>query len=122
LSHQAAQSQEQTAAVAAQDEPEPTPAAEPKPAVEAPPAAPAAATEPAAPAPAKASKPAFFVPVTRLPEVEKQRKELPIYMEEQRIMEGIKENDVVVICGGTQDTVFVVGAWRGACDGRDSMT
>lgn len=48
----------------------------------------------------------------RLPEVEKQRKELPIYMEEQRIMEGIKENDVVVICGGTQDTAFVVGAWR----------
>jgi HrpA-like RNA helicase len=105
--------------VAAQDEPEPSPAAEPKPAVEAPPAAAAAATEPAAPA--KASKPAFFVPVSRLPEVEKQRKELPIYMEEQRIMEGIKENDVVVICGGTQDTVFVVGAWRGACDGCDSM-
>jgi HrpA-like RNA helicase len=42
----------------------------------------------------------------RLPEVEKQRKELPIYMEEQRIMEGIKENDVVVICGGTQDTAL----------------
>lgn len=94
----AAQSQEQTAAVAAQDEPEPTPE-EPRSAVAAPPAAPAASTEPAAPA--KASKPAFFVPVSRLPEVEKQRKELPIYMEEQRIMEGIKENDVVVICGET---------------------
>jgi len=48
----------------------------------------------------KASRPAFFVPVNRLSEVEEQRSKLPIFMEEQRIMEAIKENEVVVICGG----------------------
>jgi HrpA-like RNA helicase len=91
-----AQASEQATAAPTQ-EPEQTPAA-PEAAAVVPPAAPA----PVVPAPvAKQSKPAFFVPVARLPEVEKQRKELPIYMEEQRIMEGIKENDVVVICGGT---------------------
>jgi HrpA-like RNA helicase len=45
--------------------------------------------------------PAYFVMVDRTEEIEKQRAELPIIMEEQQIVEKIMENDVVIICGET---------------------
>lgn len=47
------------------------------------------------------SEPAIFVEVTRSEEVEKSRSELPIINEEQRIMEEIRYNDVVIISGET---------------------
>ncbi|XP_028680648.1 probable ATP-dependent RNA helicase DHX37 [Erpetoichthys calabaricus] len=47
------------------------------------------------------SDPAVFVPVDRLPEIEVARLKLPILSEEQVIMEAIKENMVVVLCGET---------------------
>lgn len=54
------------------------------------------------PAPeAKKSKPAVFVPVNRDPDIERARLELPIIGEEQRIMEEICYNDVVIISGET---------------------
>eukprot|EP01133_Synstelium_polycarpum_P003732 gene3732-4301_t len=43
----------------------------------------------------------FNVQVTRLPEVEASRENLPIMMEEHSIVEKIKENDIVIICGET---------------------
>ncbi|GAM27633.1 hypothetical protein SAMD00019534_108090 [Acytostelium subglobosum LB1] len=43
----------------------------------------------------------FHVPVERLPEVVESREQLPIMMEEHNIVEKIKENDVVIICGET---------------------
>ena len=46
-------------------------------------------------------KPAINVPVTRPDGVEAIREQLPIIGEEQRIMETINENDVVVVCGET---------------------
>ena len=42
-----------------------------------------------------------YVLVERSAEIEEARARLPIYMEEQRIMECIGENDVVVLCGET---------------------
>lgn len=47
------------------------------------------------------SEPAVYVPVTREPDVEKARLELPIIGEEQRIMEEIRYNDIVIISGET---------------------
>ncbi len=44
---------------------------------------------------------AYFVQVQRLPEVDVQRHELPLVMEEQRIMEAIHYNDITIICGET---------------------
>jgi ATP-dependent RNA helicase DHX37/DHR1 len=44
---------------------------------------------------------AFYVHVQRTPEIIEQRNQLPIIMEEQRIMEAVIENDVVIICGET---------------------
>ena len=44
---------------------------------------------------------AFSVSVTRDPEVRSARLKLPVVAEEQRIMEAIHNNDVVVICGAT---------------------
>jgi len=41
------------------------------------------------------------VEVRRTEEVIKQRSQLPIFMEEQRIMEAISENEVIIICGET---------------------
>lgn len=49
----------------------------------------------------KEHKAAFFVTVTRSPEIEEQRSQLPIYAEEQAIMECIRENPVSIICGET---------------------
>ncbi|KAG9487606.1 probable ATP-dependent RNA helicase DHX37 isoform X2 [Eleutherodactylus coqui] len=47
------------------------------------------------------SQPAIFVPVDRSPEIQEARLKLPILAEEQVIMEAIKENPVVVLCGET---------------------
>jgi len=41
------------------------------------------------------------VTVERLPELQEARLKLPVVAEEQRIMEAIHENDVIVICGAT---------------------
>lgn len=43
----------------------------------------------------------YSVAVTRLPELQKMRLELPIVAEEQKIMESIFNNNTVVICGAT---------------------
>ncbi|KAI0124400.1 P-loop containing nucleoside triphosphate hydrolase protein [Xylariales sp. AK1849] len=44
---------------------------------------------------------AFSVPVVRSAEIQEARLQLPIVAEEQRIMEAIHSNDIVVICGAT---------------------
>ncbi|CAG8438610.1 8712_t:CDS:2 [Ambispora leptoticha] len=49
----------------------------------------------------KQSKKAFYVAIKRKPEIQTARMELPIYGEEQVIMEAINENPVVIICGET---------------------
>ncbi|PRQ74930.1 hypothetical protein AAT19DRAFT_13952 [Rhodotorula toruloides] len=43
----------------------------------------------------------IYVPVTRTPEIEAQRAELPVVKEEDRVMAAIRGNAVVVICGET---------------------
>ncbi|KAF2074785.1 hypothetical protein CYY_003931 [Polysphondylium violaceum] len=43
----------------------------------------------------------FHVQVNRLPEVVESRENLPIMMEEHNIVEKIKDNDVIIICGET---------------------
>ncbi|KAI3909067.1 hypothetical protein MKW98_011428 [Papaver atlanticum] len=43
----------------------------------------------------------IFVPVSRPTEVESKRKNLPIVTMEQEIMEAIKENSVIILCGET---------------------
>uniref|UniRef100_A0A453NQJ0 Helicase ATP-binding domain-containing protein n=1 Tax=Aegilops tauschii subsp. strangulata TaxID=200361 RepID=A0A453NQJ0_AEGTS len=45
--------------------------------------------------------PPIVVPVSRPQEVEKARRDLPIIMMEQEIMEAIYENTVVILCGET---------------------
>ncbi|XP_073724216.1 probable ATP-dependent RNA helicase DHX37 [Misgurnus anguillicaudatus] len=47
------------------------------------------------------SKPAVFIPVDRLPEIQEARLRLPILAEEQVIMEAVRENECVVLCGET---------------------
>lgn len=42
-----------------------------------------------------------FVPIVRTEEMQNQRKELPIVKEEDRIMDAIRGNAVIVICGET---------------------
>lgn len=49
----------------------------------------------------KESEPAVFIPVDRTPEIQETRLKLPVMAEEQVIMEAIKENPCVVICGET---------------------
>ncbi|KAK7934439.1 hypothetical protein WMY93_005335 [Mugilogobius chulae] len=49
----------------------------------------------------KDSEPAIFIPVERTPEIQEARLKLPVMAEEQVIMEAIKENPCVVICGET---------------------
>ncbi|KLU92834.1 DEAH box polypeptide 37 [Magnaporthiopsis poae ATCC 64411] len=44
---------------------------------------------------------AFSVVVTRTPDIQEARLKLPVVSEEQRIMEAIHNNDIVVICGAT---------------------
>lgn len=45
--------------------------------------------------------PAVYISLERKPEVEQSRSKLPILGEEQAIMEAIRYNDVVIICGET---------------------
>ncbi|KAM4576787.1 putative ATP-dependent RNA helicase DHX37 [Odontesthes bonariensis] len=47
------------------------------------------------------SEPAIFIPVDRSPEVQEARLKLPVLAEEQVIMEAVRENPCVVICGET---------------------
>ncbi|KAI8960535.1 P-loop containing nucleoside triphosphate hydrolase protein [Daldinia sp. FL1419] len=47
------------------------------------------------------SRKAFSVPVHRTPEIQDARLKLPVVAEEQKIMEAIHNNNVVVICGAT---------------------
>ncbi|XP_070402298.1 probable ATP-dependent RNA helicase DHX37 isoform X2 [Nothobranchius furzeri] len=47
------------------------------------------------------SEPAVFIPVDRTPEVQEARLKLPVLAEEQVIMEAVRENPCVVICGET---------------------
>nr|XP_046243910.1 probable ATP-dependent RNA helicase DHX37 [Scatophagus argus] len=49
----------------------------------------------------KPSEPAVFVPVDRLPEIQEARLKLPVLAEEQIIMEAVRENPFVIICGET---------------------
>ncbi|TRY60549.1 hypothetical protein DNTS_026966 [Danionella cerebrum] len=46
-------------------------------------------------------KPAVFIPVDRLPEIQAVRLQLPVLAEEQMIMEAVRENECVVLCGET---------------------
>ncbi|MBZ3878785.1 putative ATP-dependent RNA helicase DHX37 [Sciurus carolinensis] len=47
------------------------------------------------------AKPAVFVPVNRLPEMQEERLKLPILSEEQVIMEAVAEHPIVIVCGET---------------------
>uniref|UniRef100_A0A667XVX1 Activating signal cointegrator 1 complex subunit 3 n=1 Tax=Myripristis murdjan TaxID=586833 RepID=A0A667XVX1_9TELE len=49
----------------------------------------------------KPSQPAVFIPVDRLPEIQEARLKLPVLAEEQVIMEAVRENPCVVLCGET---------------------
>ncbi|KAF3695585.1 putative ATP-dependent RNA helicase DHX37 [Channa argus] len=49
----------------------------------------------------KPSQPAVFIPVDRSPEIQEARLKLPVLAEEQVIMEAIRENPCVIICGET---------------------
>jgi ATP-dependent RNA helicase DHX37/DHR1 len=46
-------------------------------------------------------KPAFYVQIKRIRNIQEAREKLPMYAEEQPIMEAIRYNDVVVLCGAT---------------------
>ncbi|KAL2092561.1 hypothetical protein ACEWY4_012359 [Coilia grayii] len=46
-------------------------------------------------------QPAVFIPVDRLPEIQAARLKLPVLAEEQVIMEAVRENPCVVLCGET---------------------
>uniref|UniRef100_UPI0037E75335 probable ATP-dependent RNA helicase DHX37 n=1 Tax=Semicossyphus pulcher TaxID=241346 RepID=UPI0037E75335 len=46
-------------------------------------------------------QPAIFVPVDRAPEIQEARLKLPVLAEEQVIMEAVRENPCIVICGET---------------------
>lgn len=48
-----------------------------------------------------ARNPKLFIAVDRDPLIEQARSELPIIGEEQRIMEAINENDIVIVAGET---------------------
>ena len=66
---------------------------------------------------------AFSVAVDRSPEIQEARMKLPVVAEEQRLMEAIHNNDVVVICGATgsgkttQVPQFLFEAGFGSPDG-----
>lgn len=49
----------------------------------------------------KPSEPAIFISVDRLPEMQEARLRLPVLAEEQVIMEAVRENSFVVLCGET---------------------
>ena len=46
-------------------------------------------------------KPAFYVNVKRNPEIQQARSKLPMFAEEQQVMEAIQQHDVIVLCGAT---------------------
>jgi ATP-dependent RNA helicase DHX37/DHR1 len=46
-------------------------------------------------------KPAFYVHVKRNPEIQQARSKLPMFAEEQQVMEAIHLHDVIVLCGAT---------------------
>ncbi|XP_076859580.1 putative ATP-dependent RNA helicase DHX37 [Brachyhypopomus gauderio] len=49
----------------------------------------------------EACQPAVFIPVYRTPEIQEARLKLPVLGEEQVIMEAVRENECVVLCGET---------------------
>ncbi|CAK6950737.1 probable ATP-dependent RNA helicase DHX37 [Scomber scombrus] len=49
----------------------------------------------------KLSQPAVFIPVDRLAEIQESRLKLPVLAEEQVIMEAVRENPCIIICGET---------------------
>lgn len=49
----------------------------------------------------KPVEPAVFIPVNRLPHIQAARESLPIFFEEQAIMEAFRENSVMIIHGET---------------------
>lgn len=49
----------------------------------------------------KLSEPAVFIPVDRTAEIQEARLKLPVLAEEQVIMEAVRENPCIVICGET---------------------
>ena len=72
-------------------------------------------------------KPAFYVRVNRKPQLQRGREKLPIFAEEQPIMEALRENDVLVLCGATgcgkstQLPQFLYEAGYGHPDGVPGM-
>ncbi|MEE6514218.1 hypothetical protein FKM82_022233 [Ascaphus truei] len=74
------------------------------------------------------SEPAIFIPVDRASDIQEARLKLPILAEEQVIMEAIKENTVVVLCGETgsgkttQVPQFLYEAGYGSDDGIIGVT
>ncbi|XP_072103683.1 probable ATP-dependent RNA helicase DHX37 [Mobula birostris] len=74
------------------------------------------------------SEPAIFIPVNRTPEIQEARLKLPILAEEQVVMEAIKHNPVVVVCGETgsgkttQVPQFVYEAGYASGDGIIGIT
>ncbi|KAJ8113651.1 hypothetical protein OPT61_g4262 [Boeremia exigua] len=70
-----------------------------------------------------ATRKAYSVPVERTPEIQEARLQLPVVAEEQKIMEAIHNNDVVVVWGATgsgkttQVPQFLFEAGYGAPDG-----
>lgn len=70
-----------------------------------------------------ATRKAYSVPVERSPEIQEARLNLPVVAEEQKIMEAIHNNDVVVVWGATgsgkttQVPQFLFEAGYGAPDG-----
>ncbi|XP_063171368.1 probable ATP-dependent RNA helicase DHX37 [Candoia aspera] len=47
------------------------------------------------------SEPAVFVPVDRSSEIQEARLKLPILAEEQVVMEAVRENPIIIVCGET---------------------
>lgn len=66
---------------------------------------------------------AYSVTVSRSPDIQEARLKLPVVAEEQRIMEAIHDNDIVVLCGSTgsgkttQVPQFLFEAGYGSPDG-----
>lgn len=66
---------------------------------------------------------AYSVTVSRSPDIQEARLKLPVVAEEQRIMEAIHDNDIVVLCGSTgsgkttQVPQFLFEAGYGSRDG-----
>ncbi|OAA67678.1 DEAD-like helicase [Cordyceps fumosorosea ARSEF 2679] len=73
---------------------------------------------------ANTDRKAFSVTVTRTPEIQEARLKLPVVSEEQKLMEAIHNNNIVVICGATgsgkttQVPQFLYEAGYGAADSK----